>query len=142
MDMIEIVTDLVLVVYLLSMAIIDCKRKAIPILPGVVCLIIISVVRLVSGVDPITVGSGICLGGVLYGISRISKGEIGEADALVYAVTGAALGIIKNCELLLVSLVLAAVIGVILMVIKKVGRKYRLPFVPFTLVSFGMVMFL
>ncbi len=140
--MIEIVLDFVLVIYLLIMAVIDCKRKEIPILPGVVCLIIISVTRLITGTNPITVGAGICLGAFMYAISRITRGQIGEADGLVYAVTGAGIGIIKNCELLLVSLVLAAMIGLILMVVKKVGRKYKLPFVPFTLASFGVVMLL
>ncbi len=140
--MIEIALDFVLAVYLLIMAVIDCKRKSIPILPGVVCLIIISVVRLIVGVSPVTVGAGICVGAVMFAISKLSRGGIGEADGLVYAVTGAALGIIRNCELLLVSLILAAIVGVLLMVVKKVGSKYKLPFVPFTLASFGVVMLL
>lgn len=140
--MIEIGLEIMVVIYLLVMTIIDCKKKSIPILPGIILLITISVVRLVMGVSPVTVMLGICVGAVLFGISRISKGEIGEGDGLVYAVTGAAVGIIKNCELLLVSLVLAAFVGVILMVFKKVGRKYKLPFVPFTLVSYGIVVFL
>ena len=142
MGVVDMIIATIIVAYLLIMAIIDIRNKAIPIVPGVVMLIVVAVVRLVMGVSPITVGAGIGIGVLLYGVSRISRGEIGEADGLVYAVTGAALGMLKNCELLLVSLLLASLVGLVLLIFKKVGRKYRLPFVPFTLVSYGMVMLL
>ena len=142
MELIDIIISCGLVLYLVVMAVIDIRKKSIPVIPGVVLLIIVAVVRLVAGVSPVTVGAGMGIGVLLYGISRVSKGEIGEADGLVYAVTGAALGIMKNCELLLVSLILAAIVGGVLMIFKKVGRKYKLPFVPFTLVSYGLVIFL
>lgn len=142
MELIDIIISCGLVLYLVVMAVIDIRKKSIPVIPGVVLLLIVAVVRLVAGVSPVTVGAGVGIGVLLYGISRVSKGEIGEADGLVYAVTGAALGIMKNCELLLVSLILAAIVGGVLMIFKKVGRKYKLPFVPFTLVSYGMVIFL
>ena len=138
--MIRVILEILVGVYLLIMGIIDFRKKEIPILPGVICLSLVTVTRLVSGEGILSVGMGVFVGLLLYGVSRISRGAVGEADALVYAVTGALLGGYGNLELLLISLILAALFGGLLLVIKRVGRKYRMPFVPFTFVAYGMVM--
>ena len=140
--MITIICEITVSIYLLIMAIIDFRKKAIPLLPGVICLLAVSTVLLVAGTGVLSLAMGVLIGVLLYGISRISRGGLGQADALVYAVTGAVLGFYKNLELLLVSLILAALIGLFLLVVKKVGRKYRMPFVPFTFIAYGMVIFL
>ncbi|MBR6229052.1 MAG: prepilin peptidase [Eubacterium sp.] len=140
--MITIICEITVSIYLLIMAIIDFRKKAIPLLPGVICLLAVSTVLLVAGTGVLSLAMGVLIGALLYGISRISRGGLGQADALVYAVTGAVLGFYKNLELLLVSLILAALIGLFLLVVKKVGRKYRMPFVPFTFIAYGMVIFL
>ena len=138
----EIILDTLVAVYLLCMSVIDFREKRIPLWPGIICLLIISVSRLVAGINPVGIGMGIGVGVFLYGVSKVSRGNIGEADALVYAVTGSAIGCARNLELLLVSLLLAAVVGGSLLVIKKVGLKYQMPFVPFIFASYGMVMLL
>ena len=94
------------------------------------------------GVSPAGIGLWIGVGVLLYGVSRVSHGSIGEADALVCAVTGAAIGMMRNLEMLLISLLLAALVGGALLVIKRVGLKYQMPFVPFVFASYGMVMLL
>ena len=142
MVVLEITVGITVAVYLLVMAVIDFREKAIPIWPGGVCLILISTSRLVAGISPVGVGLGIGVGAFLFGVSKASRGGIGEADALVYAVTGAAIGLTRNLELLLVSLLLAAVVGGGLLIIKKVGLKYQMPFVPFVFASYGVVMLL
>ncbi len=142
MHIVEAFVEVIVAGYLLLMAVIDFKEKQIPIWPGVLCLIAVSTARLVIGVNPVGIGLGIGVGLCLYGVSKVSRGSIGEADALVYAVTGAAIGGMRNLELLLVSLMLAALVGLCLLVVKKVGLKYKMPFVPFIFASYGMVMLL
>lgn len=139
MNTIQIITEIIIFFYLSVMGVIDVREKAIPLLPGVLCLGLTVTALLVAGCDPITIGTGMLVGAMLYGVSCASHGGIGRADALVYAITGACLGFFKNCEVLLISLVLAAIVGSVLMIVKHVGRKYRLPFVPFTLIAYGMV---
>ena len=140
MLIVEIIIDCIVACYLMFMAVIDFKERMIPIWPGVVCLLVVSATRLVIGVSPAGIGLGIGVGALLYAVSRISRGGIGAADALVCAVTGAAIGLTRNLEVLLISLLMAAVVGGALLVIKKVGLKYQLPFVPFICVSYGVVM--
>ena len=140
--MLYLICKVIVGLYLLIMAYIDFRRKAIPMLPGAICLLVISVALLIFGTGPLSLAMGILVGAVLYGISRLSRGGVGEGDALIYAVTGTVLGFYGNLELLLISLTLAALVGLFLLVVKKVGRKHKMPFVPFTFVAYGMVMFL
>ena len=127
-------------IYLLIMAVIDIRRRAIPLLPGFVLLGVSAVTLLVCGDSPILLGLGVGVGLLLYGVSRVSRGGVGAADGLVYAVTGVGLGFYGNMELLLVSLLMAAFVGGFLLMVKKVGRKYRMPFVPFTLAGYVLVL--
>jgi len=78
----------------------------------------------------------------LYIVSKLSRGSIGEGDALVYMVTGVSVGFFRNFELLVLSLFFASMTGLFLLVTRKVGRKYAMPFIPFTAVAYGVVMML
>lgn len=132
---------IVIMIYLVIMAVTDIKKKAIPLLPGVIVLFIISVAVLVCTDNFVLTLTGAGVGLFLYAVSRLSRGGIGEADALVYVITGVCLGFYHNLELLVISLLMAAFFGGILMIVKKVGRKYRMPFVPFTLAGYILVLF-
>ena len=133
---------IVLIVYLIVMSVFDIKTLSIPLWPGIVCFGMLSVTLLVMGTTPLRIAAGILVGGLLYALSYVSRGGIGRADALVYVVTGTVLGLYKNLEVLFLSLTMAAMVGAFLLIFKKVDRKYRLPFVPFTCVACGMVMLL
>lgn len=129
-------------IYLAVMAVIDRRQKKIPIAPGVVCIVFIVLAQIVA---ENRVGGwlpGIWIGVFLLIVSKLSRGGIGEGDAMVYFVTGLALGFFRNLELLMLSLIFAAMTGLVMLVVKKVGRKYTLPFVPFTAVAYGMVLLL
>ncbi len=139
MEIVRIIIEGVIVLYLIIMGVIDVQKKEIPLLPGAICFGVSVTVLLVAGCGIIGIMGGVMVGAMLYAISWVSHGGIGQGDALVYAITGASLGFFKNCEVLLISLVMAAIVGGTLMIVKHVGRKYKLPFVPFTLVAYGMV---
>ena len=140
MVIVEIVVDVLVAVYLIVMSVVDIRKKEILLWPGILCLGLVGTTRLVAGIHPVGIGLGVGIGVMLYGVSRITRGGIGGADALVYAVTGATIGFTRNLELLLISLILAALVGGLLLLIRKAGLKTRMPFVPFTLVSYGLVL--
>ncbi|MCH5251555.1 MAG: hypothetical protein J1F22_01160 [Lachnospiraceae bacterium] len=129
-------------IYLAVMAVLDRKYKKIPVIPGVVCLVFVILGQFVAGQSVLHWLPGVFIGAFLYAVSRTSGGSIGEGDAIVYLVTGATLGFYRNLELLMLSLMLAAMMSLVLLVIKKVGRRYALPFIPFTAVAYGMVVLL
>ena len=126
-------------VYLIVMAVIDRRTKQIPVWPGVVCLAVIVSVHIMGGMAWSDWLPGISVGVFLYAVSRVSRGRVGTGDALVYVVTGMALGFIRNVELLAASLFLASIAALVLVIVRRVGRNYAMPFVPFTAAAFVIV---
>ena len=113
-DKMNVFIFLITGIYLSVMAVIDHRLQKIPVLPGV----------------------------FLYLMSKATRGAIGEGDALVYLMTGVTLGFFGNIELLTLSLFFSAIVSVFLLVFRKVGKKKRIPFVPFTAIAYGVVMVL
>lgn len=129
-------------VYLSVMAVIDRRRMQIPVLPGVICIVSVVVAQIVDGVNWILWVPGVFVGLFLYLVSRITRGAVGEGDALVYFLTGAALGFTRNVELLVISLFFSSLVAGFLILFRHVGKTYKIPFVPFTAVAYGVVMLL
>lgn len=126
-------------VYLIVMAAIDRRTKQIPVWPGAVCMAAMVMVHIIDGRDWKYWLPGILVGIFLYVVSRVSRGRVGAGDALVYAVTGMALGFGRNIELLATSLFLASIAAVLLIIVRRVRRNYAIPFVPFTAAAFVLV---
>lgn len=137
--MTEILLVVAVGVYLLAMAIIDGRKKRIPILPGVICLVCIIAGQIANGVSWRVWMPGMLIGVMLFAVSKASRGAIGEGDAFVYTLTGALLGIMGNLELLLISLLLCSLVSLGLIVFRRVGRQYKIAFVPFVAIAYGVV---
>ena len=142
METVELITCITTGAYLLVMAVLDIKSRRIPLLPGVILLVVITGLCIPFAADIVSRLLGVAVGAFLYIVSKISRGEVGEADAFVYAVTGMTIGIYHNVEVLLVSLFFAAIVSAFLLVIKRVDRKCKLPFIPFTFAGYVVVMVL
>ena len=78
----------------------------------------------------------------LYVISKVTHGAIGEGDALVYTLTGALFGLMKNMELLIYSLFLCSFVSIVLLLARRINRKDKLAFIPFTAIAYGLVVIL
>lgn len=79
---------------------------------------------------------GTLLGIIIYGISILTKGEIGEGDAYVIIALGMMLGCTKVFFIVSIAFVLAAVSVLILKLSKKISISSTLPFVPYILASY------
>lgn len=130
---------LLVLIYLGVMAIIDVKTKKIPIVPGALCLFGVSTGQMVNGTSWQNWLPGVIIGCILYMISKLSRGAIGEGDAFIYVLTGATVGIAKNVEILLISLFLCSLFSLALFVLGRVKKKDQIAFVPFIFVAYGMV---
>lgn len=90
----------------------------------------------------LSVIGGISIGLVIIGISKITKGSIGMGDGELLCVTGLYLGFYKNLELFFGALFMAAIWGIVLLVIKRAGKKTEMPFVPFVAMAYILMNFL
>ena len=139
----EIIERIILVipaVYLIAMSVADIRKKEIPVVPGIVCFGVLAILQTAAGDGWRPCLAGVAIAVLLWGVSKVTRGALGEGDALVYAVTGAALGFWGNLELLAASLCLSAAAGIVLLIIRRASLKTRIPFVPFAAVGYGMVM--
>lgn len=125
--------------YLLETAIVDWKERMIPrwllifaaILVGITCLFLHVPIRqrLIGGV----------IGLVFTAISIWGKETVGLADALIILLLGVALGGYTQIVILGASLALLMFAAMALFLMKKVGRKDNIPFLPFLFTGYLIV---
>ncbi len=66
----------------------------------------------------------------------LGRGSIGAGDGMILAACGIFLGFWANLTLLMTALMFAGMAALFLLVIKRKGRNYRMPFVPFLLAAY------
>ena len=85
--------------------------------------------------------AGVCLGGLFYLFSLVTKESIGKGDALMILVSSLFLGFRQELVLVCVALSAAGIVAVMLLIRKK-GKDYRIPFAPFLFLADGVLLFL
>ncbi len=84
----------------------------------------------------VSILGGVMIGMALIVISLLTRGRVGLGDGLALMVTGIFLGFERNLMLFMVSQCLVACFALFLMIFKKKGRHYEIPYIPFLLVSY------
>lgn len=74
-------------------------------------------------------------GGIFFSTSLIVKNGIGAGDTKMYLVLGLMVGFVAIFNILLYSMIIGAVAGIVLMILKKKNSKDSLALAPFTLVG-------
>lgn len=83
---------------------------------------------------------GAALGIILILLALVSGQMLGIGDGVIFVITGIFLGFWGNMELFLLSLWMAGILALFLLIIKKRGRKYQIPFVPFILGAYVIML--
>jgi len=126
----------------LIIALIDLDHKIIPniiTLPGIAVGLGLSVWAL--PITPQTSLFGLLVGGALfYLIAVVSKGGMGGGDIKLIAMIGAFLGWQGALFTIFSGALLGSLVGMMLMLLGKKGRKDKVPFGPF--LSCGAVLFM
>lgn len=113
----------------------DLKYKKISVLVCVIFAIEAVLLNLQSDNNGLRYVFGFVVGLVVILISKITNGAIGIGDGYVICVIGIFMGVHAVIQVLMGAFLLAAVVGIGLMIIRKVRRGMTLPFVPFLLGS-------
>ena len=74
---------------------------------------------------------GILPGAGVLVLSSVLRGSIGKGDGYLLCISGIALGLEQNMALLFYGLFLAGSTAMVLLILQKVKRDTKLPFVPF-----------
>ncbi len=83
---------------------------------------------------------GILIGIILLLTGRFCGGCIGAADGIMIAIIGGMIGYQKILLLLMNAVLAAAVFSILLIAIKKAGRKTAIPFLPFMLLGYIIIL--
>ncbi len=83
---------------------------------------------------------GIGIGVAVIMISIATAGKIGLGDGLILCLTGLGLGFWANLELFAIALMIAAIVSIILLIARLADRKKSIPFVPFLLIGYIILM--
>lgn len=115
----------------------DCKEKQISLYVPLAAAILGMVLHLCFRELTLTdIFLGIAVGIILLLIAWISGGSVGAGDGVMLMVSGLFLGFWGNLALLMMALGMVSMVALFLVVIKRKGRNYRLPFLPFLLAAY------
>lgn len=105
---------------------------------------VIPAVLLRIGMGELSLGDtfgGIVAGLFFLAVSHFSGGRFGKADGVLLFYLGAALGFSCASGLAVLAFFLSAIVMAILLVLKRITLKGSVPFVPFLLAAYTIVMF-
>lgn len=85
---------------------------------------------------------GIVPGLAILIFSVLSRGSIGQGDGMLLMVVGICLGAAATMRMIVYAVFSAAICALFLYFVKKKGRNYEMPFVPFLLAAFLLDMVL
>lgn len=77
------------------------------------------------------ISGGIGVGLLFLAVSRVTREGMGYGDSWTILILGIYLGIWELLEVLLAAFLILGAAAVICMGVKKMSRKYKLPFIPF-----------
>ena len=134
MNILDVISKVLLLLFLGGAAILDYRKRELPVIYIGIGFCIGLTLRLVIGTPTVfELLLGCLIGAVFLLVARISREAIGYGDGLMIIATGASLGVIDNVLLMLCALVLAALFSIGLLIVKKYKRKDEIPFIPFLL---------
>ncbi len=113
---------------------IRCRRIPLWLLAGALIATVVLVLIQGNPVEPLRLW-GIVPGIVIGVVGKVTK-AVGSGDSLLIFLLGYALGAWELFVLLSVAFALLAAVSVVLLVMKKIGRKGTLPFFPFALAGY------
>ena len=143
MDSIRSVRFVLVFIVLVIEAVKDFRKKEVNI-PVLGILVVAAMVMIFLGKD-ISVSNaiiGLAEGLLLILVSVMTKGQIGMGDGILLAACGLMLGGKDNLVMFFFACLSSAIVSVLIMIIKKADKKTTIPFVPFMIPGFLIMVLL
>ena len=115
---------------LAGFAVYDIKTKQVPVAAVAATALAAAVYRFCTGEGIAFLAAGLVPGALVLLLSYVTKESIGRGDGLVLCAFGLFLGWKPCLAVFGMALVLSAVLAIVLLVLRRAGRKTELPFLP------------
>lgn len=133
--------QLLLLPVLLLLAVADVKKKKVRVASLVVCGFAFAAVATQQEVSLFWRMGGLAFGVLLLVLCRMSHEALGTADGIILLYCGGTFGL-RNALLICLFSFLASAVGAgILLLLRRIGRKDRIPFLPFLLAGYSGALF-
>ena len=130
---------MVLVIFLGIISVVDAATKKIPVLM-LIFMGITGIYHVVSQEMSLeTLAISIIPGIVILIAAVLSRQQIGYGDAIGIILMGLFVSADIICSSLVMALMLAGVVSVVMVAIKKADRKKQIAFTPFLLIGYGLI---
>lgn len=143
MDQIKNIRFAFVLIVLVIEAVTDFKKKEVnivfPVLLAAAATVMLFFTKDISLINSII---GIAEGVLLILISFLTKGEIGIGDGILLAACGLMLGGKDNLIMFFFACLSSAIVSALIMLIKKADKKTKIPFVPFMIPGFLIMVLL
>lgn len=135
------IINMMLIVLLLLCSAIDIKRKEIP--ASMLVVLGITTILFFFGSAKGAWGGNICVfakgmipGILLLAAAKVSKEHIGCGDGIVLMGIGSVVGAGKCMLIFAMALVMAGIFAFGIIVVRRVSKNYKIPFVPFLTMAY------
>ena len=130
---------IVLILYLLVLSFFDLKEKKVPVLLlalGIMTSVVFALYLCFIGTNHwIHSVMGVLPGILLLVVAWVTE-KAGYADGIVMLMIGVLAGGREGFFVLCISLLLLSFLSIVLLALKKVGKKTRLPYIPFITLAY------
>ncbi len=126
-----------IVTVLAGLSITDVRKRSIPAaaLAVFVAVTVIYAVCIGRNMERWDILGIVLLAGGIYGVGKLTDGQIGSGDAAIIFSLGMVLGFRRVVAVVWLGFVLCGIFGLVLMLLGRATRKTKLPFVPFLTVA-------
>lgn len=121
----------------------DIKTRSIPVIPVTAIAAVLLLLRFFcfhQSTSPAAFLAGAVPGIFFFLVSIVSRGAAGSGDALLLLLLGVLAGFWNTLMISFLALVVTGGCGLVLMAAGKAGRKTGLPFVPFLLMAYVLLL--
>lgn len=134
----------ILLLYLLVLSVYDIRRRRVPVLSltiGCIGVLINAVYELVAGQQILLQSVLGMVPGILFLIIAWLSQKAGYADGIILIWIGIMCGYRDSLLVFCASLMMASTISIVLLMLRKVSRQTRIPYIPFLAAGLGIILF-
>lgn len=134
-------TGILLMLAILSF--LDLRKRSFPMIPvlaAAAALFLCRFLLLKQDFSFYGILAGVIPGGLAFLLSLLSRGAIGGGDALLLLLLGILAGFWNTSAIAMLAVLLAAGAGLLLMASGKAGKKTELPFIPFLMTAYVLLL--